>query len=239
MAGPLFGDRARFGQAIDASDPDWIAWTALRRRFYEDTQRSGIGVPVTNAAYAVLRHVDVSGRRILEIGPGALPHLPFLRGTPSVYTIVDRNPDMIELARQRLASVRFPADVRTSIPSPGEIEPVDIVISFYSLEHLHPIDDYLERMCALLKQGGLLVGGIPAEGGLAWGLGRYLSTRRYIKRHSTANPDKILCWEHPNVAEAVLTSLDRHMRRRLLEYWPLRLPVLDLTLVARFIYERR
>jgi len=196
-------------------------------------------VPVNNAGYAVLRHVDAHGLRILEIGPGALPHLPFLRGTPSVYIVVDRHPDMIELARQRLDAAEFPIDVRTSLPSPGEIEPVDIVISFYSLEHLHPIDDYVRRLAELLKPRGLLVGGIPAEGGLAWGLGRYVSTRRYIKRHSSANPDKILCWEHPNVAEAVLTSLDHHMRRRLLEYWPLRVPLLDLTLVARFIYERR
>ena len=236
VAVPLFGDRDRFGRITRPDDPDWRAWVDLRRRFYHDTQRTGVGKIVNDAGYRVLRRVDASGARILEIGPGSLPHLPYLRGRPASYAVVDINPDMAALAADRLAALGIPTETYREMPS--GIAPFDTIVSFYSLEHLHPLDAHLDQMKRLLKPGGVIVGAIPTEGGLAWGLGRLLTSRRYIKRHSTANPDKILCWEHPNFAEAVLDGLDRHFRRVHLDCWPLVAPLLDINLVARFVYAR-
>jgi SAM-dependent methyltransferase len=117
---------------------------------------------------------------------------------------------------------------------------VDVVVSFYSLEHLYPLAPYLRELHRVLRPGGVLVGAIPAEGGLAWGLGRLVTSRRWLKRHTTIDPDKIICWEHPNYADAVLGALGAEFEREHLSLWPLPwLPLHDLNLIIRLVYRRR
>ena len=92
-------------------------------------------------------------------------------------------------------------------------------------------------MLKVLKKGGLLIGAIPSEGGLAWGLGRYLTSRRWLIRNTNINPDKIICWEHPNFAEEILDTLDGNMGKICLDYWPFKFHSLDLNLILKFIYK--
>lgn len=240
IASRLFGDRRRFGQTIREDDADWQAWKQLYMRFYAETQKSGVGETVNDAGYRILRHLDLDGRAVFEIGPGSLPHTGHWRGKPASFTLLENHPEMLRLAESKLhdlgVAVQSVADTPALAGLPGAF---DAMLSFYSLEHLHPLGEYLDRIDHVLRPGGLLVGAIPAEGGLAWGTGRFLTTRRYIRRHSTANPDKIVCWEHPNVAESVLRALDERFDRVRLEYWPLGIPQIDVTLVVRFVYRKR
>ena len=64
------------------------------------------------------------------------------------------------------------------------------------------------------------MGAIPAEGGLGWGLGRFLTSRRWLKYHTSIDPDKIICWEHPNFAEQVLAQMDQVFPKQKRQYWP-------------------
>ena len=121
---------------------------------------------------------------------------------------------------------------------PFDDEQVDVVLSFYSLEHLHPLSTAVDEMIRVLRPGGALVGAIPAEGGLAWGFGRYLTSRRWLKRNTKIDPDKIICWEHPNFAEHVLQQLDNHLIRERLSFWPWKLPLVDVSLVISFVYRK-
>src|SRR5271157_4999544 len=88
---PLFGDRKKYGQAIRNNDPEWRSWQDFYIEYYQNTQKRGVGKTVNDAGYAVLRSVDLSGKRVLEIGPGVLPHIRFWQGKPRAYTIVDVN----------------------------------------------------------------------------------------------------------------------------------------------------
>jgi SAM-dependent methyltransferase len=110
-----------------------------------------------------------------------------------------------------------------------------LIISFYSLEHLYPLDEYADEFKRILRPGGQLVGGIPCEGGLAWGAGRFLTSRLYIHRNSGINPDKIYCWEHPNFAEDILQGLERHFELVRIRFWPLHFPLIDFNLICSFI----
>lgn len=215
-------------------------------RFYEETQKQEktIGRTVNDAGYRILKSIDFSGKRILEIGPGSLPHWEFFSSSPAFFTLADIRQQMLDLSSEKLtnagvphASVLLKGDQGHRLPF--EDNEFDVILSFYSLEHLYPLEPYIGEMVRCLKPDGVLAGAIPNEGGLGWGLGRFLTTRRWLHKNTNVNPDKLICWEHPNFAETILSCLDSHLNRQTLEYYPLRVPLIDINLVTRFIYTKK
>jgi SAM-dependent methyltransferase len=240
LTNPLFGDRRRFGQVIQDQDPDWQEWQAFYMNFYQNTQKNGLGKIINDAGYEILRQIDLNGKNVLEIGPGNLPHRRFWKGKPAHYAVVDVNQEFLD---QSLQVLEQDAISTTSylISSPMlhlEDESIDLIISFYSMEHMHPLNEYAREFARILRPGGQLVGGIPTEGGLAWGGGRFLTSRRYIHRHSGINYDKIICWEHPNFAEEILRTLEHHFAKVDVHFWPLRLPLIDVNLICSFVADK-
>jgi ubiquinone/menaquinone biosynthesis C-methylase UbiE len=240
----LFGDRRRFGIVRQKNDPDWREWESKWEEFYFKNQREGIGLRVNRAGYSIMQHLDLSGLRILEVGPGDIQHTEFWKSKPDTFYIADIRGNLLELAAKKLAgigvaysTIALGDDERATIPLPDES--VDAIVTFYSLEHIHPIDSYLQELYRILTPGGFVVGAIPAEGGIAWGLGRFLTSRRWMKRNTSIDPDKIICWEHPNYCDRVIAQLRQFFEPEKIEYWPLRLPAADLNLVVRFIFAKR
>jgi len=244
LSAPLFGDRQRYGLDIQPDDPCWQAWQRSLLQFYEQTQKRSAGKLVNDAGYRVMDWLDLSGRSVLEIGPGHLSHHRWWRGRPESYALADINPDMLTASQATLTALGVPHEAHLFAGTAESLAvlpdcSVDVIATFYSLEHLRPLEAHLDQWTRLLRPGGHLIGAIPAEGGLAWGLGRYLTSRRWLKRNTTINPDKIICWEHCNFADDIITALDARFERVRIQWWPLRLPVPDLELVARFLYRRR
>jgi SAM-dependent methyltransferase len=241
LANPLFGDRCRFGLKIQKDDPDWQEWQEFYLKFYENTQKKGIGKKINDVGYEILRRVDLTGKKLLEVGPGNLPHRRFWNGKPSHYTVVDVNQGFVDHSMQILKyeGVAASSFVLSAYDLPFENESFDLLLSFYSLEHLHPLERYLAQFRRVLRPGGLLVGAIPCEGGLAWGGGRLITSRRYIKSNSDINPDKIICWEHPNYAHHVLRMLSDFFESVWTLFWPLRVPWIDFNLICSFVYRNR
>jgi SAM-dependent methyltransferase len=236
----LWGDRKKWGLQVRENDPCWTEWLKVYSTFYNQNQREGIGTKVNDAGYRVMQQVDLTGKKVLEIGAGDIRHTAFWKSQPSEYLLADVSADMMEKAESRLKQKKVPYQsfilTRTE-KLPLEDNSVDIVVSFYSLEHLYPLSPYLDEMHRVVKPGGLIVGAIPAEGGLAWGLGRALTSRRWFKKHTSIDPDKIICWEHPNFADEILTAMDVMFVRQQLGYWPFRVPLIDPNLVIKFIYK--
>ena len=114
----------------------------------------------------------------------------------------------------------------------------DVIVSFYAFEHMYPFAPVLANLRRLLAPRGVLAGAIPCEGGLAWGAGRMLTSRRWFLRHTHIDPDKIICWEHPNFADALLNDLSASFGPAALAWWPWRVPSLDLNLIVSFVFER-
>ena len=88
-----------------------------------------------------------------------------------------------------------------------ESNSIDVVITFYSLEHIPNLDDTLAFYHKVLKPGGFLVGAIPNEGGIAWGVGRSLTTQRTMKKKGF-NYNKIICWEHVNFCDKIINNIE-------------------------------
>lgn len=243
LSTPLFGDRKRFGLTVQLNDPCWQEWQKTYLNFYYSNQKKSIGAIINSAGYKVISKLDMSDKKILEIGPGNLDHITNWKTTPKEFVVADIQSEVLNIASQKLEeagfsynSILLKREHQGSLPFPKET--FDIIISFYSLEHLYPLEIHLHEMLRVLKNGGHLIGAIPCEGGLAWGLGRFLTTRRWFKKYTTINPDKIICWEHPNFAEQILGSLDEFMIKRYLSYWPMKISSIDMNLVASFVYEK-
>ncbi len=240
IASPLFGDRKKFGNNIIENDNDWLEWEKLYLSFYVNTQKSGFGEVVNNSGYKVLSKLHLQGKKVLEIGPGVMPHCDYWLDNPSIFYLIDRKLDMLKQSEKILESkgIEFSSFLSTSHLLPIDNNSVDIVFSFYNLEHLLPLDNYLSELKRVLKPGGLLVGAIPCEGGMAWGLGRFLTSRRYVRKNSTVNYDKIICWEHPNFAEEILKQCDKLFHTLSKKYWPFGIPIIDANLTISFVYQK-
>jgi SAM-dependent methyltransferase len=235
----LWGDRERWGLEVKEEDPCWIEWQRTYGKFYTANQRQGVGTTVNDAGYRVMQNVDLTGKTVLEIGAGDIRHLQYIKGKPKEYIIADVSEEMMGFAAEKLQDNAISyrkVFVTRNEPLSIKASSVDVIISFYSLEHLYPLEPYLQDMCRVLKPGGLLIGAVPSEGGLAWRLGRMLTSRRWFKKNTNIDPDKIICWEHPNYADHLFAEMDRLFVRKDVKFWPLGVPLLDINLILSFQY---
>jgi len=236
----LFGDREKYGPVPDENDKDWLEWQENYFNFYAATQKGGIGKRVNDAGYAVLNDIELAGKLVAEIGPGNLPHRRFWNGQPEKFTAIDIYQDFIDMTA-KIVDCPFEgvhlSERSQKLPIPDNS--FDVLLTFYSLEHLYPLEDHLQEYCRILKPGGKFVGAIPNEGSLTWGAGRYLTSRRWINKHTNLNYSKVICWEHPNFADTILNTLDQIFEREKLSMSPFSfMPLLDFNLVTKFCYSK-
>ena len=240
----LWGNRKQFGFIPDINDLDWKVWEEKGYSdFYINTQHKGVGKWVANLSYPVISRLNFDHKRVVEVGPGIMRHLSYMNTRPEKYVICDVAEKFLEVGRSQLEEMSIPCESillkrkeNFSLPIPNNS--FDVVLLFNSLEHLNPIDEHLMEFQRILKHNGQIVGGIPCEGGLAWGLGRFLTTRRYVHKNYKINYDKIICWEHPNFADFIIDRLDAHFKRDHLKLHPFSWLPMDFNLVASFIYTR-
>jgi SAM-dependent methyltransferase len=114
----------------------------------------------------------------------------------------------------------------------------DVFLSYYSLEHIQKPPFILDEIFKILKSGGRLIGAIPTEGGMAWGVGRWLTTRRILQDRFGFDMEKIICWEHPNFADEVIRELRKRGALQT-SNWPLPMLSLDLNLLVMFSVVKR
>jgi ubiquinone/menaquinone biosynthesis C-methylase UbiE len=240
----LFGNRAKFSRTPVQDDKEWIVWKEKSIiDFYENTQKRGIGNWVCNLAYPFLAKINFKEKSIIEIGPGDIRHLKYINSKPNLYTICDVEKKCLDMSKKKLDQAGIPnkrilLEKTNSGQLPFSSEQFDFAISFNTLEHLYPLDSYLIEIDRVLKKGGLLLGGVPCEGGLAWGLGRLLTTRRYVHINYGINYDKIICWEHPNFVDYIIIKLDTFFERKFLRLHPFPWLPMDFNLVSSFSYQK-
>jgi ubiquinone/menaquinone biosynthesis C-methylase UbiE len=158
-------------------------------------------------------------------------------GRPAIYHAIDVQPDFFPPLREKALGLSIPIQCHTVTSNrphiPLDSESQDFMMSFYSLEHLNPLHAWLDEIFRILKPNGILVGAIPAEGGIGWGLGRWLTSRRVLKRKYHLDMNKIICWEHVSFCDEILRELNR--RGSLWKQnWPLPFFPNDFSLVVKF-----
>ena len=216
-------------------------YARVRTEFYESTQKeSSLGQWVTNMGYHILKGIDLRNKTILEYGSGLITHNSYWNHNPDRLILVDINEDFLSKSDANIKHLdidikKVLIDRDQGFRLPQKDDSLDMILAFYTLEHLYPLRDYLKEFHRILKPDGLLVGAIPSEGGIPWGLGRYLTTRRWFKKNSNLDPDKLICWEHPNFADDVMDELHKLFMVSKKQYYPLPLPSYDFNLTSSFV----
>jgi SAM-dependent methyltransferase len=235
----LFGYRDIFKNPPPGNDPDWQKWISLYPSVYRDTQRStSIQQRVNNAGYKILETISLKDKNVAEIGPGGGHHIEYFQGRPKSYNALDVCQDFAVDVSSKCEKHNIPFNFhiveayKAHIPLPDASQ--DVFLSFYSMEHLYPLADWIAEIRRVLKPGGEIVGAIPAEGGLLWGLGRFLTSRRILKNKYNLDIRKIVCWEHPNMCDDIINEFSKISSQVYIEKWPLNFMPYDLTACIKF-----
>lgn len=235
----LFGDRRRYGLQTDPDDTDFKKWLERYNDFYE--YQSSTGSVVNDFGHKIISEVDLTGKIVLEVGPGLIKHLDNNDTRPSKYILADINPVFLERSSALLKEKFGIADTTTimveGIKVPLDDNSVDIIVTFHQLEHIFELEPYLKELQRVLRPGGQVIGAVPTEGSISWGLGRFLTSRRHVKKHMDFNYDKIICWEHPNFVNRIKALLDLNFENIRSVKQPFRILPMDLNLSWSFVYK--
>lgn len=234
----LFGNRKFFGKIAPVNDKDWLRWLNQYPEIYYKTQRSNsLFSYINNAGYLNIPSYELNGKTVAEVGPGGCYHLKFFNGKPAKYIAFDISNIFLEEAFNHCQKEGIEIETLKILPNTSELSlndcSCDFFLSYYSLEHIVNFEKWLDEIFRVLKPGGKLIGAIPVEGGMAWGLGRYLTSRRVLKRQYGYDIEKIICWEHPNFADTIIKALSKKGKLNY-EKWPFKYMPLDANLIIRF-----
>lgn len=217
-------------------DAMWLAWKEAASRIYD---------PIYYGGNPFVSRINDAGHRrieqwfsdsdhlsqVLEVGAGTGYHLPFVRHRFDRYIMTDLSPDILALAKKKHGErpdLEFAVADATSLDY--EDETFDRLISVYNLEHLPNPHNVLKEWTRITKKNGVLSIAIPLDGGVAWRLGRHLTTRRSFAREGL-DLDYIIAREHINPSYNLISLIRHYFDTRTESWFPLRVPLVDVNLV--------
>jgi hypothetical protein len=144
------------------------------------------------------------GTDLLELGAGTLNHRPYESAAIN-YDIVE---PLDELYRGN-PSLRQIRRIYAAISDVAPDRRYHRIVSIAVLEHLENLPTIVANSALLLCQDGVLQAGIPAEGGLLWGLSWRLTTGLVYRMRTGTSYRPLMRHEHLNSAPEILKVL-RH-----------------------------
>lgn len=193
------------------NDANFAKWLTIYAEWMHDYIEHGncvynrIHHSAHKAAKSFIDTVDSSGWG-LDLGCGAGAHFPYYTD-PSRVIGMDINLDGLKLIKEKYPEAVLVHGDMYALP----FKPVSLgyAVSVYNLEHAYFLECVIEQVLRALKPEGKFIVGLPGEGGLAWNLGRLLTSRRYASRTYDIDYKKIVEIEHCNTANRVLKALSK------------------------------
>jgi SAM-dependent methyltransferase len=222
---------------VTADDPDVRRFLELSNVFQQDVY-GGLAGWIQDAGHRWIAARTPSGR-VLEIGFGAGRHRLFFRGDPDQYFVSEYSAVHARSDAWRAMNGRCVRCDARAIPfADGTF---DGVVSIYNLEHIEELSRVFGEIHRVLKPGGIFLVALPCEGGLAWNLGRELTTRRFFQRKYGIDYDKVIAFEHVHCYMEIVEAFTRSPWFSISEHslLPLRLPSVNLNLVGCLRLRRR
>ena len=207
------------------------------RFFYAEVYTARFGrIQRFNHAYPLRTRGD--GQRTLDLGAGLGEHLESEPGHGREYVAVELRPEMAAaLARAHPDVSTVAADVERGLPF-AEAS-FDRVLAIHVLEHLPDLPAALDELHRVLRPGGSLAVVLPCEGGLAYTLGRRLTTQRIFEKRYGVSFDWCIASEHVSVVAEIVAELERRFTREHAEWFPFRVPTVHANVCVGLTYRRR
>lgn len=173
------------------------------------SNRSGAGLVNTVTMYLeqwMHRKVSenqVGNERVLELGPGNLNHIHFLKC--SAWDVVEPYDPLYDdgkafhhLVRKRYRNV-------SEVPSAE----YDRLYSIAVLEHVAELPELLSECFRALKHGGRFQAAVPSEGGFLWKLMSWKIKGFFFRMKYNADYKEIMRWEHINTATEIVEEIEK------------------------------
>ena len=158
------------------------------------------------------------GDWICDLGCGQGYHYRYVKNPERVIGIDIR---VDSLRRVREMSPVTPLIQADSCALPFKSGTVSAGISIYVLEHIYHLDDTIKEFARILKPNAKLYVGLPCEGGLAWTLGRKITSERTMSQRYNVDYRKYIALEHCNTASKVMARLENCFYLEQRSYFPL------------------
>lgn len=142
---------------------------------------------------------------VIDIGCGRGAHLEHGGNRYGCYVGVDEDLDCLIELRKRYPGT--PVVVADAGALPLASERGDCLLSVYCLEHVRSLRLALAEMERILRPGGAVLIGLPAEGSLAVDIGRKLTSQRYMERKFGLDWLALVAYEHCNDFAKVVSML--------------------------------
>jgi phosphatidylethanolamine/phosphatidyl-N-methylethanolamine N-methyltransferase len=214
----------------------WLRWQAEAPQLNEQIDYS---------ANRVVTYVNQFGHRwvesffgpeqrfesVLEVGAGNGEHLRYVRHDFGRYVVTELSSERLDDARRRHGGddrLVFQVEDATDL-SFGD-DSFDRLISINNLEHLPSPHVALKQWRRVVRPGGTISLAIPTEGGIAWNLGRALTTRRYFKKLGF-DLDYLIAREHINACYRLVSFIDAYFPTKTVVWFPLRIPTPHVNLI--------
>ncbi len=156
-----------------------------------------------------------TGGRLLELGAGTLNHLQY---EPAMdYDIVEPLPALYQGSADRGRVARAYASI-ADIPQQTRYARI---ISVAVLEHVEDLPRVIAHSGLLLDRGGVFQAGIPAEGGMLWGLAWRMTTGIAYRLRTGLPYTPVMRYEHLNTAAEIIAILRYFFGTVALSWFPL------------------
>lgn len=217
-------------------DAMWLEWQKAAPKIYDRIYYNpgGLISYCNRWGHRQLEKPFSAGRsfeRVLEVGAGTGMHLDFVRHSYQEYHMSDLNQGMLDKAKERHGgNSRVVFEVQDACALDYPDQSFDRVISVYNLEHLPRPHEVIKEWGRVLRPGGVTSVAIPTEGGLAWNLGRHLTTRRQFRKLGL-DLDYIVSREHINCAYRLVALIRYYYPKAKFSWFPSLIPLSHVNLL--------
>jgi phosphatidylethanolamine/phosphatidyl-N-methylethanolamine N-methyltransferase len=174
--------------------------------------------------------------KILEIGAGSSPHLPYVKHNFGKYCFLENSKFAISfLKRKFYKNKKIEFKYYDSKKIPYKKNHFDRIIISHVLEHILEPEFFLDMMMNVLKKNGTISIALPCDPGLLWRLGRFFLKIFTVKKKlniSNMEYDYMIASEHINSIFNLISIIKYKYKKNIINesYLPFKLRILDFNL---------